>query len=654
MIGSFFSGLSGLQSNQTKLEVIGSNIANTNTIGFKAARVEFSDILARTVQSATQAGAPIQIGRGTQVAAITTLHTQGGLQDSSVDTDFAIQGRGFFIVSDGAQERYTRAGNFLVSEDNRLVTQDGLSVQGFNAVNGQIPVTAVPEALRFPTEPLAARATSIVTLEGNLSAATRGFALDADGNVARIGGADGVIGIEIAGTVSVTDDGTTISVAGSGTDFNALTAGDTIIIDGRIYTIDAIADETNLTLTRPAISGTLEVAAGSSIVVGTGTQFTADLFVGDTLNIDGSDVTITSIVSDTQLQVSGSATNEVAAGSTLEFGQAAGIRAASGETVEIPTAPPATTELASLTRNVAISRLETANILVQDRDTGAQLVVSLKGTDTLGDLELAVRNAGFTEFAINSDRFGLSKLDANNGTATSIQVVDSLGNAHLGILTAFRTDEPNTWTWRMDFPSAADIPQDVALELSTNAQGIMRFDSNGALQSFQNMDGAEQFTLGVVLGDATAVGIQMDHETMQGVTQYNLPSDLMVDLNNGSLPGTFQSFTLDTNGVITGNFSNGESQVLGQVLLADFTNSQGLARQGSNLFASTVNSGGALIGAPGRGNFGLTVSGAVELSNVDLAEQFIEMILAQRGLQSAANVITTGDQIMNDLLALKR
>ena len=139
MIGSFISGLSGIRSNQTMLEVVGNNIANANTIGFKAGRTTFSDILSRTLQSATTTRSPMQVGRGAQVASITTLIHQGGLQETNRESDLAIQGRGYFIVSNGDQNFYTRAGGFVVAENGDLVTLDGFKVQGYSAVGGAIP-----------------------------------------------------------------------------------------------------------------------------------------------------------------------------------------------------------------------------------------------------------------------------------------------------------------------------------------------------------------------------------------------------------------------------------------------------------------------------------------------------------------------------------
>lgn len=143
MLRSLYSGVSGLRGFQTKLDVIGNNIANVNTVGFKAGRVMFQDILSQTVAGATEPEAetggtnPRQIGLGTTVGSIDTLHTPGSPMTTNVPTDVAINGEGFFVVTDGNQNYLTRAGNFYIDGNRNLVTSDGLSVldNGGGAIN---------------------------------------------------------------------------------------------------------------------------------------------------------------------------------------------------------------------------------------------------------------------------------------------------------------------------------------------------------------------------------------------------------------------------------------------------------------------------------------------------------------------------------------
>ncbi|MCX7885541.1 MAG: flagellar hook-basal body complex protein [Caloramator sp.] len=141
MLRSLFSGVSGMKSQQTKLDVIGNNIANVNTPGFKGARVTFKDMLSQTLQGASApAGGrggtnPKQAGLGVSVAAVDTNMNQGAFQPTGYSTDFAIEGNGFFVISDGVETKYTRDGSFSIDKDGFLVTSDGLHVRGFRNDN---------------------------------------------------------------------------------------------------------------------------------------------------------------------------------------------------------------------------------------------------------------------------------------------------------------------------------------------------------------------------------------------------------------------------------------------------------------------------------------------------------------------------------------
>jgi flagellar hook protein FlgE len=135
MLRSLNAGVSGLKGFQTKLDVIGNNIANVNTVGFKKGRVVFEDIFSQTVKAATGPTGttggtnPIQVGLGSRVGSIDTLHTPGSPTTTNIGTDLYIDGDGFFIVQNGAGEQFlTRAGNFKLDSSNQLVNQNGMFV----------------------------------------------------------------------------------------------------------------------------------------------------------------------------------------------------------------------------------------------------------------------------------------------------------------------------------------------------------------------------------------------------------------------------------------------------------------------------------------------------------------------------------------------
>lgn len=145
MLRSLYSGISGMKNFQTKLDVIGNNISNVNTYGFKKGRTTFSDLISQTSSGATAPTATSgginakQVGLGSQVASIDTIHTQGSMQTTGRVLDLSISGEGYFVVEDGAgSEFYTRSGNFYFDADRNIVTSSGLKLAGA----GTIPETA--------------------------------------------------------------------------------------------------------------------------------------------------------------------------------------------------------------------------------------------------------------------------------------------------------------------------------------------------------------------------------------------------------------------------------------------------------------------------------------------------------------------------------
>jgi flagellar hook protein FlgE len=150
-VGSFSASLSGLNVQQQKLSVIGNNLANLNTVGFKASTVQFADLVSQSIGGASEN--PLQIGLGVATGSISPNFTQGGIESTGISTNAAIQGTGLFIVGDPANRAYTRAGNFSFDAVGMLVTPDGQPVQGYTATNpvtGAIDTTGQPQNIVIP------------------------------------------------------------------------------------------------------------------------------------------------------------------------------------------------------------------------------------------------------------------------------------------------------------------------------------------------------------------------------------------------------------------------------------------------------------------------------------------------------------------------
>jgi flagellar hook protein FlgE len=172
-VGSFSAGLSGLNANSQYLSVIGNNLANINTVGFKASAVTFQDLVSQTVGGSSVN--PMQVGLGVTTGAISAVFSQGAIENTREATNVAIQGNGFFVVRGPGGNSYTRAGNFTVDSAGRLVTPDGQFVQGYTAVDpatGAIVTSGQPTGITVPLGVLRAPvATTAFTTQTNLSAA---------------------------------------------------------------------------------------------------------------------------------------------------------------------------------------------------------------------------------------------------------------------------------------------------------------------------------------------------------------------------------------------------------------------------------------------------------------------------------------------------
>jgi len=197
---------------------------------------------------------------------------------------------------------------------------------------------------------------------------------------------------------------------------------------------------------------------------------------------------------------------------------------------------------------------------------------------------------------------------------------------------------------------ATGASRQLSMTFTKTAAGwdVAAADANGTTAS-----GTLAFANGrLTAGGALTVGtIAVD---MAAVTGNAGSTTISVTSHDGNAAGTLESFAMGTDGTLTGSFTNGESVVIGQVALANFTNPGGLEKTGSSGYRATASSGPATIGAAGQGGFGELTSGYVEMSNVDLSQEFTNLIVAQRGFQANARIITTSDEVLQELTQLKR
>lgn len=220
-----------------------------------------------------------------------------------------------------------------------------------------------------------------------------------------------------------------------------------------------------------------------------------------------------------------------------------------------------------------------------------------------------------------------------------VTVFDSLGNAH-EVNAYFVKQLNNKWAvYTID-------SSDPAAAVPTTPTSTLEFNTSGALIG----GGAFDITTSALNG-APAITFAM---SFQNSMQQNTGANNIVATNqDGYKPGDLVSYQINNDGTVVGNYSNEQKQVLGQIVLANFANNEGLASQGDNVWAATQASGVALLGTAGTGNFGKLTNGALEASNVDLSKELVNMIVAQRNYQSNAQTIKTQDQILNTLVNLR-
>ena len=220
-----------------------------------------------------------------------------------------------------------------------------------------------------------------------------------------------------------------------------------------------------------------------------------------------------------------------------------------------------------------------------------------------------------------------------NAYRRSVVVYDSLGEKQTVNLSFVRTGT-NSWNWATDGTAGA------------TGNGSMTFNTSGKMTA---STGA--VTLTPTNGSAGTQTIAPDFST---VTQIAGSSSAAPTSQNGYGPGTLQSFSIGETGAITGIFNNGLSRVLGQVALSDFPNPAGLERTGGNTFRASINSGLASVGTALSSSLGKISTGYLEQSNVDLSNEFTNMIVTQRGFQANTKIVTTVDDMLNDVIQMKR
>jgi flagellar hook protein FlgE len=236
-------------------------------------------------------------------------------------------------------------------------------------------------------------------------------------------------------------------------------------------------------------------------------------------------------------------------------------------------------------------------------------------------------------------------------SSTSSAVYDSLGNAHALTMYFVKTATPGQWDMHATVDGGAVSAVDLgAVAPPGSGFGVPRtlnFNSSGTLTTPQPMTGVQ---LNVGGGAVSPLTMQMD---FTGTSQFGADFGVTTLSQNGYTSGRLTGFDVSDNGLISGRYTNGQANTLGQVVLGNFANPQGLRSMGDNLWQETAESGGPVIGSPQTGSLGSLQSASVEDSNVDLTQELVAMITAQRSYQANAQTIKTQDQVLQTIVNLR-
>ncbi len=243
-----------------------------------------------------------------------------------------------------------------------------------------------------------------------------------------------------------------------------------------------------------------------------------------------------------------------------------------------------------------------------------------------------------------------SRVEVGTEYTTSFTAYDSLGS-EIPITIKFTKTAADTWGWEATVPT-----EFVGAGNETVGSGSLTFNGDGSLQS-----GTDP-TLSIALtnGATTPLDITWDlyndntGESNGDLTQYSSDCAFTFQTQDGYPSGTLRGISVDDAGVITGSYSNGRLVPIYQIALADFASYYGLTKIANNLYEESGASGQPVIGVPGTGTLGSISAGALEMSNVDLATEFVKMITTQRAFQANSKIITTSDELLSDLINIRR
>ncbi|MDE2482103.1 MAG: flagellar hook-basal body complex protein [bacterium] len=600
---SLFTGITGLNAYQSWIDMLSNNIANTATVGFKGQRMTFADLFYQQTgypsgPSQTRGGInPIDQGLGVKVNTVDTQFAQGGLETTGINTDLAVNGDGFFVLRnvDGSSSPvYTRDGAFSLNSNGLLYDPaSGLAVQGYTAnQNGIITATGNPGDITIP-----------IGLQEQATATGAGVKVGPNST-------DKVFDMSLGGNLDQTQwSQQFLNAVGA-----SANGGQTYTISTTLY--DSLGNAHQATLTySPDASGST-AATDTSTANG---------------NISGA---VSMAPSTSQNDTITIASNGAGAGYKITDTLGSTINATAGQTV---TVGGATFTLSS--PETAAGTTDTVTV------TGATNGLPTTVQDASGNTHVPSTRWKVNVSFADGTQFATISTPGSVGAGGAI-TAPTYGTGSSGTIGYVYFDQNGQFINSSSIESVAagqSLGANAAAYLHTAGGGTPAIAQGNQINVTTWGPGAGNNASAPTAGGAAptpgAIGIDFSNNaSLAGTSSANVISQ------NGYAAGTLSNISVGLDGTVTGSFTNGQQKTLAQVALATFQNEEGLQRLGGNQFGETAASGLAQVGTAATGRYGEIVSGSLEQSNVNLADQFTKLIVAQRAFEANSRGITTADQ----------
>lgn len=635
---AFNTGLSGLRAASADLDVTGNNIANASTVGFKGSRVQFGDLYSNGFLSSGSS----PIGDGVRVQDVAQSFGQGNISITNNGLDMAINGDGFFVLNNGGEVRYSRAGQFGIDKDGYVTNNQNMRVQGFQAdVKGNL--SGVRGDLKIDGSNLAPRRTTNIDSVLNLD--SREGVLEVSGTRIQT--------VQPAVNTAITPETLMISYPDGTTSTVTIASGDSASdVAGKLNQQSGVSASARTQYDIPVA----DITAGKTFTV-QGTNF--DIPAAGALPPGSTPITWL------QDAINNSPLNSISATiNTDASGNPTGLRL-----------------IESRGNDLSLAYTDSAGAAVNDTQSGSINITLDRDipplTTTTGATPALLADPATSITAFRSNQFDPGDQRTYNH-ATSQNIYDSLGNPHE--MTQYFVKEPVSGgqsAWAMyvqvdgqnvgDPPNASGVPTMARYEIQFNPDGTLnsvdgnpngevlisnwtprdkngdvngasgpRLLSNGATTPIPEPPTSSNFVIN--LADTTQFG-----------------SDFAINdqRQNGYTTGRLSGLDVAKTGVLFARYTNGQSKTLGQVALASFNNTSGLSPVGETSWVETFDSGQPIVGKPGTGTLGSIKASSIEESNVDLSAELVNLIIAQRNYQANAKTIETANSVTQTIINLR-